>query len=76
MSLLRACLIGDEHLTIQIYTEKFERDTEMIAEIEVVHHVYDVGAVVRIALLEKFENFDFYERLMVKPLLVANHLSR
>lgn len=54
---------------------KLERDAEMVAEVEVVQHVYDMVASVRVLLpqLVQYPNLD--EGLMVEALLVADDLD-
>lgn len=49
---------------------ELEADAEVVAEVEVLQHVYHIVAAVRILLPQVVQDPHFYQRLVVKSLLI------
>ena len=61
---------------VEVDAEKFERDTDVVAEGECFDHVDDVGAVVDVLFAQMLQDADLLLRLSMKPFLVTDDLER
>lgn len=60
---------------VEVDTEQFERDDQMLAEDELIIPSDDILLVFRILFIKRFNKFGFYQALLIQPLFVLKNFQ-